>query len=148
MQYGTLNDFNAIDDPASLETFTGFGSPEPDFVLAPGESWSVDVVTPTRLRGGGIVVAYDVVDPNTEEIIGQDLTGHEVDDPVCGNDILDEGEACDGPDDDACPGQCRADCTCPKPPIPTVSEWGVVVLSLLMLTGIAIKFGRRRVVHA
>lgn len=36
----------------------------------------------------------------------------------------------------------------PSDGIPTVSEWGVVVLSLLMLTGIAIKFGRRRVVHA
>ena len=28
--------------------------------------------------------------------------------------------------------------------IPTVSEWGLVALILLMLTGIAIKFGRRR----
>lgn len=72
----------------------------------------------------------------------------ELDGGICGNNIVDGDEACDGPDDDACPGQCRADCTCPKPPIPTVSEWGVVILSLLMLTGIAIKFGRRRVVHA
>jgi hypothetical protein len=30
----------------------------------------------------------------------------------CGNGILDEGEACDGPTDGSCPGRCRPDCTC------------------------------------
>ena len=29
-------------------------------------------------------------------------------------------------------------------PIPTVSEWGLVVLTLLLLTGAKIYFGRRR----
>ena len=149
LRFGTLNDFDDIDDPALLDAFTDFGSPEPDFVLTPGYSWSVDVVTPTRLRDGGIVVAYDVVDLCTEEVIGQDLTGHEVDDPVCGNDILDEGEECDGTADAACPDRCKRDCTCP-PEVPedgegtpTVSEWGMVAIVLLLLTGITIKFSRR-----
>lgn len=38
--------------------------------------------------------------------------------------------------DDACKGI-----------VPTVSEWGLVAISLLLLTGIAIKFGRRRPVQ-
>ena len=33
-------------------------------------------------------------------------------------------------------------------PIPTVSEWGLVVMTLLLLTGLKIKFGRRRSAHA
>lgn len=32
--------------------------------------------------------------------------------------------------------------------VPTVSEWGLVVLTLLLLTGIVIKFGRRQAVTA
>jgi hypothetical protein len=35
---------------------------------------------------------------------------------------------------------------CPHPPIPTVSEWGLVVLTLLLLSGAKIAFnGRSRV---
>ena len=34
---------------------------------------------------------------------------------LCPNGILDPGEACDPPADAACPGACRADCTCPNP---------------------------------
>lgn len=30
----------------------------------------------------------------------------------CGNDVQDDGEACDGTDDAACPGNCLPDCTC------------------------------------
>lgn len=33
----------------------------------------------------------------------------------CGNGVVDGGETCDGTDDDACPGLCAADCTCPAP---------------------------------
>jgi hypothetical protein len=32
---------------------------------------------------------------------------------------------------------------CEKPAVPTISEWGLLVISLLLLTGIVIKFGRR-----
>lgn len=31
---------------------------------------------------------------------------------VCGDGMRVAGEECDGPEDSACPGQCRADCTC------------------------------------
>ena len=35
--------------------------------------------------------------------------------PVCGDYIVNQpGEECDGTDDAACPGQCQADCTCPR----------------------------------
>ena len=39
--------------------------------------------------------------------------------PNCGDNILqtDLGEVCDGTDDEACPGECLSDCTCPEPPI-------------------------------
>ena len=33
-------------------------------------------------------------------------------------------------------------------PIPTVSEWGLVIMTLLLLTGAKIYFGRRRLVTA
>lgn len=33
--------------------------------------------------------------------------------PGCGDDTRGDAEACDGIDDGACPGHCRADCTCP-----------------------------------
>jgi non-ribosomal peptide synthetase component F len=32
---------------------------------------------------------------------------------VCGNDLLESGEQCDGADDDGCPGACDATCQCP-----------------------------------
>jgi hypothetical protein len=35
------------------------------------------------------------------------------DPPVCGNDLAEFGEACDGTDDSACPGACEASCECP-----------------------------------
>ena len=34
---------------------------------------------------------------------------------LCGDQTRDVGERCDGADAAACPGQCRADCTCPGP---------------------------------
>jgi len=37
---------------------------------------------------------------------------------VCPNDIREGPEECDGTDDDACPGNCRDDCTCPPPVCP------------------------------
>ena len=63
---------------------------------------------------------------------------------MCGNNIREGTEQCDGTDDSACPGFCRPDCTCPSEAIPTVSEWGVVILVLSLLVGIKVKFGRRR----
>lgn len=34
---------------------------------------------------------------------------------LCGNDILESDETCDGADADACAGLCQTDCTCPDP---------------------------------
>lgn len=66
--------------------------------------------------------------------------------PICGDNVVNQpDEECDGTDDSACPGQCRADCTCPPPEaIPTVSEWGLVILALFLITGAKMYFGRRR----
>lgn len=35
---------------------------------------------------------------------------------LCGNNLLDPGEECDGAAANACPGQCQSDCRCPPPP--------------------------------
>jgi hypothetical protein len=34
--------------------------------------------------------------------------------PACGNGVRESDEQCDGEDDDACPGACQTDCTCPS----------------------------------
>ena len=65
-------------------------------------------------------------------------------DPVCGNGIVEAGEECDGEQFCIPPGE-QGECTwSPDKPIPTVSEWGLVVLALLLLTGAKVYFGRRR----
>gem|GEM_PF-5225515 len=61
----------------------------------------------------------------------------------CGNDVRDPGEECDGTDDNACPGECTGNCKC-RDDSPTVSEWGMISMLLLLLVGIAIKFGTYR----
>jgi len=35
--------------------------------------------------------------------------------PVCGNNVTESGEQCDGSDDSACSGLCQVDCSCPAP---------------------------------
>jgi hypothetical protein len=37
------------------------------------------------------------------------------DPPVCGDDVREGAEECDGSDDSACPGQCTGGCACPVP---------------------------------
>lgn len=66
--------------------------------------------------------------------------------PICGDNVVNRpGEVCDGTDDAACPGQCLPNCKCPDgEPIPSVSEWGLIVLGLLLLVGAKVYFGRRR----
>jgi len=65
--------------------------------------------------------------------------------PFCGDDVVNqESEVCDGADAIRCPGQCQENCTCPTGSIPAVSQWGLVVLMLLLLTGAKIYHGRRR----
>ena len=62
---------------------------------------------------------------------------------VCGDNVREAGEQCDGSDDINCPDECSANCRCPSD-TPAVSEWGLIVLVILLLVGIAFKFGHRR----
>ncbi len=59
----------------------------------------------------------------------------------CGDGIRDTDEECDGNDDFACPGGCEG-CHCTMR-LPTVSDWGMAILSLLMLAGLTIRFHAR-----
>jgi len=68
---------------------------------------------------------------------------------TCGNNLIDPGEECDGTSAEACiiTGLCLPDCTCdPGDEIPTVSEWGLLVMALLLLTGAKVYFRRRPLV--
>ena len=57
---------------------------------------------------------------------------------VCGNDILEGTEQCDGTDAAACPGLCQVDCSCAPPtPVRTLSTWGFVLLLATMLLAFA-----------
>ena len=68
---------------------------------------------------------------------------------VCGNGIVEAGEECDGSDDAKCPGNCASGCTCePGTKIPAVSEWGLIITSLLLLSGGAVLIARRRPAHS
>jgi hypothetical protein len=67
--------------------------------------------------------------------------------PTCGDGIVNQAsEVCDGADDSACPGLCNATCGCPAAGgIPTASAWGLMVMTLLLLAGAKVYFGRRSV---
>ncbi len=65
---------------------------------------------------------------------------------VCGNGVAEAGEECDGSSGVCESGVCLTDCTCEPPPtgdIPTMSEWGLAVLALLLLIGGKLYFSRR-----
>ncbi len=56
---------------------------------------------------------------------------------------------CDGYLQAFFPGELCADITCEVPPnVPTLTQWGMIALTVLLLTGLTIKFGRRRTVTA
>jgi cysteine-rich repeat protein len=67
--------------------------------------------------------------------------------PICGDGIVQAGnnEECDGASAEACDGICLPDCTCEPSAIPTMSDWGLAVLALLLLIGAKLYFGRREV---
>ncbi len=69
-----------------------------EFATPTAGTWSVFV---QRAGGSG---EYQV----TTTVFGGDP-------PVCGNDVVEYGEDCDGTDDAACPGQCNGSCECPPP---------------------------------
>ena len=72
--------------------------------------------------------------------------------PVCGNNIREGDEECDGTDVGACTRGCRSDCRCQGyvvgGEIPTVSEWGLIVLTLLGMVLGTIMLARRRSTRA
>ena len=65
---------------------------------------------------------------------------------TCGDGVANGTEDCDGTDDDWCPGHCQPDCTCqPGTKVPTVSGWGLIVMTLLVMTTAALFIHRRRI---
>jgi hypothetical protein len=85
----SMSDFDCKSDGASNFGACIFPAP------ATGP-WSVLV---RRFSGSGL---YQL----TTTIVGGDP-------PVCGNDLAEFGEECDGTDDAECTGSCKSDCSCP-----------------------------------
>ena len=52
---------------------------------------------------------------------------------TCGDNVKDSIEQCDGADIGDCPGSCAGDCACLPVEIPTLSAWGIAVLTLSLL---------------
>ena len=96
----------------------------------------------------------DVVDTGEECDTGPDKSDTEPDacrtdcrQSWCGDGVVDAGEECD--DGNAQSGYgCDATCHIEPEVIPTVSQWGLTVMALLLLSGLKIKFGQRRSAHA
>ena len=63
---------------------------------------------------------------------------------VCGDNIREGTEQCDGTDDAACPGSCQQNCRCAAEGVPAVSGFGMLLLTLALLGGIKLKVGRRQ----
>jgi hypothetical protein len=64
-------------------------------------------------------------------------------DPVCGNGALEMGEVCDdgnNADEDGC----SADCSYLSSSVPTVSNWSMIILVVVLLIGVGIYNRRRR----
>ena len=67
----------------------------------------------------------------------------------CGDNAIVGNEQCDGTEVANCPsGICNPDCTCQAAPVPTVSEWGLLVLTLIGLTAGTVMFNRMKAVRA
>ncbi|MBI2109557.1 hypothetical protein HYT58_00085 [Candidatus Woesearchaeota archaeon] len=52
---------------------------------------------------------------------------------VCGNDLVEGGEECDGKADDACPGKCTSTCDCPIQEKRGGSRWWLWLILILLL---------------
>ncbi len=61
--------------------------------------------------------------------------------PVCGNGVQEDGEECDdgnADETDSCTSTCES-----RQPVPAVSQWGLVILALLLLAAAKVYFSRR-----
>ncbi len=56
---------------------------------------------------------------------------------VCGNDIVESFEQCDGSADTACPGQCQSDCTCNLEDKGS-SAWLIIIIIVLLAMAIGV----------
>jgi len=112
-------------------------------------TFQLDVeLDPGKTCGDGVVSCA----PGTAEEcdgadIGSCITGTICDgdctcpDPICGNNIIEAGEDCDGTEDSACPALCSG-CACPS--APALPIWGIVGLGVLLAGGGATAVARRR----
>ena len=67
--------------------------------------------------------------------------------PVCGDGVVNRTvEVCDGMDAGECPAGCRANCTCRPPGFkgPTLPEWALIGLGVVLAVGGAIIVARRQ----
>ncbi|UCC31887.1 MAG: DUF1565 domain-containing protein, partial [Phycisphaerales bacterium] len=100
--------------------------------------------------GGGPRFLDDPTSPDTGNpgVTGPpiiDMGAYEYVSP-CGNGVVDPGEQCD--DGNTQPGDgCDATCQIEPEVIRTTSEWGLIILGLVLLVGLKLKFGSRRLAH-
>ncbi len=83
-----------------------------------------------------------LLDLDNQAIVPLELEGLTI--TICGDGMVEGVEACDDGntvDGDGCSSTCELEL---QTGIPTVSEWGMIVLTLLLLTGIKVKFGGRQ----
>jgi hypothetical protein len=130
-----VKDLDKIQPPATYTVDTEFGAvtcelKKAKFLLVEAEKNAGD---DPRGENPGQFVCYTAkcTDPPTEGVTEADdqFGAHSLDrkkikivcapmaDPAaCGNNVTEGTEACDGTDDDACPGFCESDCTCGAAP--------------------------------
>ena len=107
---------------SGLLKVVGKGAP----VAVPNGPASIDVVF--RLDGG--TNTYCMTFSGTgdgNKLLVKDASAGTCPAAVCGNDVREDAEACDGSDDAVCPGDCLSDCTCAaqcpvSPSDPTVCQ--------------------------
>ncbi|MBI1972545.1 hypothetical protein HYS50_00910 [Candidatus Woesearchaeota archaeon] len=64
---------------------------------------------------------------------------------LCGNDVVEGTEECDGADDSACPGLCTLSCACePEEPKGGIGKWIIFLIVFLLLAGAVFFYIRGR----
>jgi len=146
-----------IDPQSCQETLMGEGfGVVPDLAFGPdGALYASTHLEERVLRIAPAACGDNVVNDPSEECDGTDDDAcpgecyppghpHECRCPFCGDAVVGPGEECDDGNNvsgDGCDENCMLDVL---QPIPTVSEWGLVVLGLVLVASAKIYFGRRR----